>query len=82
MLFKSKAEFKEVFMEYYNPLCNFANSFMKNEANAEDVVQEVFIKLWSCNDTITFKQGLKSYLFKMTKNKALDTKVPKALNIL
>jgi len=72
LLFKTKADFKEVFDQYYNPLCNFANNVIYNEAYAEDVVQEVFIKLWSLNSTLIIKEGIKSYLFKMTKNKALE----------
>lgn len=72
MLFKTKEEFKEVFHEYYNPLCNYANGILHNEANAEDVVQEVFIKLWNSNDSLKLNQKLKSYLFKMTQNKAFE----------
>lgn len=72
MLFKTKEEFKTVFLEYYNPLCNYANKILSNEANAEDVVQEVFIKLWSKNDALKLNESLKSYLFKATQNKAFE----------
>jgi len=72
LLFKTKADFKEVFEMYYIPLCNFANNVIYNETYAEDVVQDVFIKLWSKNDSLVINEGIKSYLFKMTKNKALE----------
>jgi len=72
LLFKTKADFKTVFNEYYNPLCNYANNIIINVTYAEDVVQEVFIKLWSMNNSLVINESIKSYLFKMTKNRALE----------
>lgn len=72
MLFKNKSEFKSIFLEFYNPLCNFAHNILKNETIAEDIVQEVFLNLWKIREQLTLKNSLKSYLFKSTKNKVFE----------
>jgi RNA polymerase sigma-70 factor (ECF subfamily) len=45
---------------------------LKKEAAAEDVVQEVFIKLWDKRDTLDGVNNIKSYLFQATKNSSLN----------
>ena len=72
MLFKDKMAFKEVFMTYYVPLCNFANGYLKNDSKSEDVVQDVFFHLWKNNDQLIVEDSMKALLFKAVKNKALE----------
>ena len=52
------------FRAYYKPLCFFANKYTRDMPAAEDVVSEVFIKVWEKRETITSAEGLKSYLYK------------------
>ncbi|GLR18348.1 RNA polymerase sigma-70 factor [Portibacter lacus] len=73
MIFSSKEEYKEVFEEYYNPLCNFAFKFVNSADAAEDIVQEVFVQMWQKRNQINIKSGIKSYLFQSTRNKAIET---------
>ncbi|WP_235298383.1 RNA polymerase sigma-70 factor [Portibacter marinus] len=72
MLFQSKEEYKQVFEEYYNPLCNFAYKYVNNSDTAEDVVQEVFVQMWQKREKIKLTSGIKSYLFQSTRNKAIE----------
>ena len=72
MIFSTKEEYKQVFEEYYNPLCNFASKFVAGKDVAEDVVQEVFVQMWQKREQITLKTGIKSYLFQSTRNKAIE----------
>ncbi len=64
-------EYQQAFEEYYQPLCNFAYSFVKDRDEAEDVVQAVFINLWKKRTSIEIQSKLSSYLFSATKNNAL-----------
>lgn len=58
--------------EYYHaPLFRFAESFVCCSGIAEDVVQDVFIKLWE-NSKINISKSLKGYLFFMTRNACLN----------
>jgi len=59
-------------MEYYNPLTNYANNILKDDNAAEDLVQDVFLKLWERNNELSYKHTLKSYLFLSVKNKVFE----------
>ena len=68
----TKQDFKELFEQYYNPLCNFANSILYDSTKAEDAVQDVFVKMWQKKDTVGGLENVKSYLFQATKNKCIE----------
>ena len=67
-----KNRFKKVFKEYYNPLCNFAASITSDRKMAQDVVQDVFTKLWDKRNEITINTSEKSYLFQAVKFRAFE----------
>jgi RNA polymerase sigma-70 factor (ECF subfamily) len=56
--------FDQLFDRYAPELCRFAHGYLKSHADAEDAVQECFLKLWerrqSFDDGIIFK----AYLYK------------------
>ena len=72
MIFSTKQEYKEVFEEYYNALCNFAFKYVKRPDVAEDVVQEVFVQMWHKRKSINLSGSMKNYLFQSTRNKAIE----------
>ncbi len=67
-----KNRFKEVFKKYYNPLCNFASTIVNDHKMAQDVVQDVFTKLWDKREKVTIDSNEKSYLFQAVKNRSLE----------
>jgi RNA polymerase sigma factor (sigma-70 family) len=60
--------FEKLFKEYYNTLANYALSIVKNRADAEDVVQDVFVKLWQNSPQVVNTDQVKYYLYTATKN--------------
>lgn len=68
----TKQDFKQLFEQYYNPLCNFANAILYDSTKAEDAVQDVFVKMWQKKDALEDLEHLKSYLFRATKNKCIE----------
>lgn len=64
--------FGQVFKQYFSSLCWFANKYVGNIQEAEDIVDEVFEKLWNCNHRIGCSSHLKSYLYLATKHKCTD----------
>ena len=64
--------FNMVFDKYFFLLCNFCYNIINEVEVAEEVVSDVFIKLWLNRHSIQIKTGLKPYLFKATKNTALN----------
>lgn len=49
-----------------------ANRITGDVSEAEDVVQEVFIKVWNLRDTWSKYSNLQGWTMQMTKNKAID----------
>lgn len=46
--------------------------YTRDEASAKDIVQDCFIKLWQKRTRINPEQSLKSYLYTMVRNNALN----------
>jgi RNA polymerase sigma-70 factor (family 1) len=68
-----KNAFSFVFTHYYTDLVIFANTFLKNLETSEELVQDVFLKLWENREEILISSSLKSYLLKSIQNKCIDT---------
>ena len=68
---KPYQDFKSAFDEYYNPLCNYANSFLKDTEASEDIVQDVFIRIWEKRQDLISAGTLRFYLFTAIRNNCL-----------
>lgn len=66
------SSFNTVFHEYYQPLVCFARRLVKDQAVAEDIVTDVFYKLWIRIDDFTAASAIKSFLFISTRNACLN----------
>lgn len=60
--------FERLFKEHYNTLANYALSIVKNRQDAEDVVQDVFVKLWQNSPQVVSTDQVRFYLYTATKN--------------
>lgn len=58
--------YRMVFYRYYDSLCHYAMNFIRDKGKAEDLVQEVFLKLWTKRESLKTGSSLKAYLYKMT----------------
>lgn len=68
---RAGAAFRRIFSIYYPRLRNFAMRFMPDPADAEDIVQDVFGKLWQRRATLSYI-SLSSLLMTMTRNGCLN----------
>lgn len=57
---------------YHHKLCVYANSLVKNIYSAEDIVQNVFIKVWEQRTRLKSDHALKSFLYKLVYNEFID----------
>lgn len=58
--------------DYYNNLCGYANLFTKDPSKSEDIVQNVFVKLWIYRKKIDSNIPIKRYLHKSVYNEFID----------
>lgn len=66
-------KFEEFFILYFPKVKNFAAKLLKSDYEAEDIAQDVFVKLWNVPDLwINDYKSAESYLYTMTKNQILD----------
>ncbi|MGQ7870110.1 RNA polymerase sigma-70 factor [Sunxiuqinia sp. sy24] len=64
--------FQTIFKTYYAPLCLYASHVLSNDEKAEEIVQELFVHLWSQRKSLKINSSLKSYLFRSVKNHCLN----------
>ena len=64
--------FKVIFEKYQSDIFNFLNYKTGNIQVAEDILQETFIKLWENRENIKEDLSLKSYLYTIANNMALN----------
>ena len=64
--------FKVVYYRYYHRLCNFVWTRTNSVDLAEDLVQEIFTRLWVNRHRLTIRKSLKAYLYRMANNLIID----------
>lgn len=65
-----KTDLEIIFKEYYAPLCKYAYSFIPNKELCEDLVQDIFLKIWK--KTPNFTASISSYLYRSVKNSCIN----------
>lgn len=68
-----KLAFAEFYNRYHKPVYRYLISLVKVPEIAEDLVHEIFLKLWDIRQKLEIKENFKGYLFWMCHNKAADT---------
>jgi RNA polymerase sigma-70 factor (ECF subfamily) len=68
----NKQAFEEVFRQYYQHLCSYAYQIIHDHADSEEIVQDLFVKLWQKRDQLNVETSLKSYLFRSVHNSCLN----------
>lgn len=64
--------FKQIYERYKGVLYLHAVKMLKDRDEAQDVVQEIFTKLWDKRETIIINTTLSAYLYTAIRNKILD----------
>jgi RNA polymerase sigma-70 factor (ECF subfamily) len=64
--------FEMIFKTYYQPLCNYAYTFVQDRDEAEEIVQSTFLSVWEKRQDLAIHTGVKPYLYAMVRNAALN----------
>jgi RNA polymerase sigma-70 factor (ECF subfamily) len=68
----SERAFEKLFNRYSERIFNFAFTYLKNHSECEELVQDVFVKLWQNRSKIDASRNIKSYIFKIAVNSIYD----------
>lgn len=65
-------EYEAIFKAYYSHLCLFANRMLQDFAEAEDIVQEAFVRFWDKRGGLNSNISAKSYLYSSVYNACMN----------
>ena len=68
----NRNDFEILFNDHYSRLCAYAYNFLKEQEGSEEVVQEVFFKLWVNRTDIVIQTSMESYLYRSVRNASLN----------
>lgn len=65
--------FRQLFETFHKPLCFFSNRILRDEAVSEDIVQEIFLKLWEMKSEDCHRiKTIQSFLYVTAQNRCLN----------
>jgi RNA polymerase sigma-70 factor (ECF subfamily) len=64
-------QFQVVFNACYNSLCNYAFTFVKDKDTSEDIVQDIFMKIWAGRRDLIMEDSVRYYLFTAVRNNCI-----------
>ena len=67
-----EAAFRQVYVFYYKRLYQFAYALVKTREPAEEIVEDVFVRIWQHREEIGSIHNLRVYLYTAIKNSALN----------
>lgn len=69
---RDESAFEQVFKTYFKNLHAYAFTILKDEAEAEEMVQQVFFKLWERADRLSLSGSIAAYLYRAVHNESLN----------
>lgn len=63
---------RTIYRQHFKDVYHFIVSFTNNQDEAEDLTQEVFIRLFKSLPTFQGESGLRTYIFSIARNVAVD----------
>jgi RNA polymerase sigma-70 factor (ECF subfamily) len=68
----NETHFKYVFDVYFDALCHYAFTKLRDMDEAEDAVQGMFVKVWEKRSSLVITQSIRSYLFRAVHNYCIN----------
>lgn len=63
---------EEIFKQYFFELYEYAYFYVKDIQQAEDIIQDIFLKIWESRNKLIITTSLKSYLYKSVHNRCIQ----------
>lgn len=77
-----EAAFTQLYLHFGKKLTQFAFSLVRSKEIAEELVEDVFVKIWSGRQMIGAIENITVYLYVAVKNKSLNTLSQKAKELV
>ena len=66
-----KKEFESLFRSSYSSLVRYARTILKDHDESEEIVQNLFVRLWKDREKLTIESSLSGYLFRSVHNRCI-----------
>jgi RNA polymerase sigma-70 factor (ECF subfamily) len=66
------AAFERIFLFYFNKVKYFINGFLKSDDDAEELAQEVFVKIWTNREGIDSSRNFNTYIYISARNATMN----------
>lgn len=64
--------FEFIFKSYYSGLCKYARNIVHNESTAEDLVMDIFVKIWESPDKLMISTSISGYFYQCVHNHCIN----------
>lgn len=64
--------FSVLFRIYYTDMLFYCGSYIREQSECEDIVQNIFFKLWNDRESLNIECSLKTYLLRAVRNSCYD----------
>ena len=68
----NREAFEQLYTTHLNSLHRYIFLFTKSKEDSEEILQEIFIKIWENREKLSEVDSFKNYIFRSAKNKILD----------
>jgi len=69
---EDKTAYQKLFEEYAPRIYSFSLKYLNNKSDAEELVQDVFLKIWEKRKTLDASLNIKAFIFKIAVNTIYD----------
>ena len=69
---RDETAFEQVFKTHFKRLHAYAFTILRDELEAEEIVQQVFFKLWERNENLSLTGSVSAYLYRAVHNESLN----------
>jgi len=67
-----KQAYQELFERFAPRIFQFSRTYLKNAADSEELVQDVFLKIWEKREKLDSSKNIKAFVFKIAVNTIYD----------
>ena len=68
----TEQEYSSLVRQYTNPVFRFVRRMVSDDATAEDITQDAFIKAWHAREKFNAQKKFSTWIFQIAKNTAID----------
>ena len=68
-----RESFNKIFRRYYMPLTRFCVRFVGDGDQAAEIVQDLFVKVWTNREKLTLTSSFESYMLRSVRNSAITS---------